>query len=109
MALYKGTRNTTVGNGTAIVTAGATERLRLNGLMKIQAKEAGPINALLQFVKSGSADVTVYEVFAVDSGNGEIVHPLPLHVSEPGASLHIDIDVAKVVAYAIDVDLVRRV
>ena len=106
--LYHGNRNTTTGNGTAIVTAGATQRLRLNGLMKIQAKEAGPINALLQFVKSGAADDTIYEVYMLSQGDGEVVHPLPLHVSEPGAALHIDIDVAKVVAYAIEVDLVER-
>jgi hypothetical protein len=106
--LYHGTRNTTTGNGTAIVTAGATQRLRVNGFLKIQAKESGTINALLQFVKSGSSDVTIYSVYMDADVRGEIIDKLPLHVSEPGASLHIDIDVAKIIAYAIEVDVIER-
>ena len=107
MALYTGIRNT-IGNGSAIVTAGATQRLKLNGFLKIQAKEAGPINALVQYVKSGADDVTVYEVYMANNGGGDIVDKVPLFVSEPGAALHIELDVAKVIAYVIEVDLVER-
>ena len=98
--LYQGTRNTS-GNGTAILTPATGKRLRTNGVLKLQLKEAGPVNVL---VKMGST--TIYTAYIKDDGAGELVQ-LPVKNYGVDEALYINLDAAKAVLYVIDVDEVE--
>ena len=100
MALYIGNRATS-GDGTAVVTAASGFRIKLNGFFKIQAKAAGPINAL---IKCGST--TVYSAYMVNDGDGELISKFPLTYSGEAEALYVNLDVAKSVDYVIDVEMV---
>ena len=101
MPLFRGNRATS-GDGTAIVTAPAGHVLKLNGVFKLQAKAAGPINALVKLDA-----VTVYSAYMVSDGDGELLQIFPLCQSAVAGSLYINLDVAKSVDYAIDVEIVK--
>ena len=100
MPLYRGNRATS-GDGTAVVTAASGFRLKLNGFFKLQALAAGPINVL---VKCGST--TVYSAYMVSDGDGELIAEFPLTYSGEAEALYVNLDTAKSVDYAIDVEIV---
>jgi hypothetical protein len=99
MANYVGTRNTS-GNGDAIITAGATERLRLGNFVQLQLNEAGPCTVLLKF-----GSTTIYSVTLQSAGDGVVV-TLPAQVSALADPLYINLSAAKAVGYVVDIDKV---
>jgi len=100
MPLYRGNRATS-GDGTAIVTAAAGFRLKLNGFFKVQLLETGPVTLLL---KCGST--TVYSAYMVDAGDGELMADFPLTYSGEAEALYVNLSAAKSVDYAINVESV---
>lgn len=101
--LYTGNRATS-GDGTAVVTAPAGSVLTVGGYVFLQLTEAGPVTAILKFVKGGAA-VTVHGAIKMASDGDGIVVDLPRQTSVAGAALHINLDGAKSVNYTIDVDV----
>lgn len=97
MAIYVGTRNTP-GDGDAIVTAGASERLSIGDFVQFQLNEAGPCTLLLKYNST-----TIYSVTLQSAGDG-VALPIPNQVSAPAAALYVNLSAAKAIGYVLDVD-----
>ena len=96
----------TSGDGTAIVDAGASQRVRVQGYVFLQAQEAGPVTALLKFVDGETSTSLHAGIKLVDDGSG-VVLDLPAQTSTPGAALHLNLSDAKSVNYTIWAELVE--
>ena len=93
--LYIGTRNTS-GDGTAIATAGATERVRVRRIQLQLTESTGPVTVLLKL-----ASMTIYQVLLANQGDG-VVFDLAGVTGALGADLYVNLSDAKAVAYVID-------
>lgn len=96
-----GTRNT-AGNGTALATANAGQKLRIGKFILLQLKATvGPVTALLKF-----GSTTVLPLHMTVQGDGLVLVDVPPMVSAAGDSLYLNLSDDKEVMYKIYVDMV---
>lgn len=96
--MYIGTRNTS-GDGSAIATAGATERVRVRTVQLQLTDSTGPVTVLLKL-----AAVTIYQVLLAEQGSG-VVFDLGGVAGAKGADLYVNLSAAKEVSYVIDAEI----
>lgn len=101
MPYIRGVRDT-AGGGTAVATAGATERIRIGRFIQLQLKEAGPVDVLLKL-----GDTTHYSVLLESTSQGIVLDDIPGMTGERGEDLTIDLSAAVEVAYHIYYDLLK--
>lgn len=99
MAYATGTRSTS-GDGSAVASAGAAERLKLGEFIQLQLTVAGPVTVVL---KLGST--THYTVLLQNAGDGVILHRIPPIIGQLGEDLYVDLSDAKAVGYVIAYDV----
>lgn len=99
MAYARGTRNSS-GNGSAVATAGASERLKLGDFIQLQLTAVGPVTIVLLL---GSTQV--YSVLLQNAGEAVILQRIPPIVGQLGEDLYVDLSDAKAVGYVIAYDV----
>lgn len=88
------------GDGTALVTAGASERLRIGDYIYLQLLETGPITVVLKF------DSTVlHSPILLQSVGDGVVLKLPGQISAKAAALYANLSANDIdVSVTVDVD-----
>lgn len=103
--LYIGSRGT-AGAGTAIVTAGASERIRVYGHFFLQIAETGDVTVIPKFVVGEDSSKVHVDIILGSSDTTGVLLDLPMQVSPLGASLHLDLSDAIDVNYTIQADVI---
>ncbi len=100
--MLKFTTRTGAGAGTALITAGASERLRIGDYVFLQLLETGTITAVLKFDAAA-----MHSPILLDGTAMGVVLKIPEQVSAKGAALYVDLSANDLdVSVTIDVDLV---
>lgn len=94
------TTRTGSGDGTALITAGAAERLRIGAYIFLELLEAGPITVVLKF---GAA--AIHSPILLQSVGTGIVLQIPDQYSALAAALYVNLSANDIdVSVTIDVD-----
>lgn len=103
--LYIGSRGTS-GDGTAIVTAGAGERIRVHGHFFLQIAETGDVTVIPKFVVGETSSKVHADIILGSSDVKGVLMDIPMQTSPLGASLHLNLSDAIDVNYTIQADVV---
>ncbi len=96
------TTRTGSGAGTALATAGASERLRIGEYLFLQLLETGPITVVLKF----DATAIHSPILLNEVGLGVIIE-LPTQISAKGAAFYVDLSANDIdVSVTVDIDKV---
>lgn len=94
------TTRTGAGAGTALVTAGASERLRIGDYIYLQLLETGPITVHIKF-----GETSLHSPILLSSDVPGVVLKWPEQISAKGAALYVDLSANDIdVSVTIDVD-----
>ncbi len=99
--LVKTTR-TGAGDGAALITAAASERLRIGSYIFLQLLEAGPITILLKFDA-----VAIHSPILLSSVASGVVLKLPEQTSPLGANLYVNLS-ASDIDVSVTIEVERR-
>lgn len=88
------------GDGTALITAGASERLRIGDYIFLQLLEAGPITVVLKF-----GSTVIHSPILLSSAVPGVVLNIPHQHSALAAALYVNLSANDIdVSVTIDVD-----
>lgn len=94
------TTRTGSGDGTALATAGASERLRIGDYIYLQLLETGPVTVLLKF-----GSTSLHSPILLSSDVPGVVLKLPEQISAQAAALYVNLSANDIdVSVTIDVD-----
>lgn len=97
------TTRTGAGNGTAIATAAAGERLRIGDYVFLQALDAGPITVILKF-----GDTEIHSPILLQNVESGVVLKFPPQTSGQAEALYVNLSANDIdVSVTIDVQRVR--
>lgn len=100
--MLKFTTRTGAGAGTALITAGASERLRIGDYIYLQLMETGTITVVLKFDAAA-----IHSPILLDQTAFGVALKIPEQISAKGAALYVDLSANDLdVSVTIDVDLV---